>query len=91
MTGNTSENEMITERPRRPMGRPRNPNRWNADGTLKSDVFTLYFKEHYHKPHTCEYCGKTRKCSDNIARHQKSANCMEARQKLGLTLPLSLV
>jgi hypothetical protein len=90
MTLNDSDNE-INEKPQKPMGRPRNPNRWNPDGTLKTDVYTLYFKEHYHKPHTCEYCGKVRKCSDNVARHQKSARCVAARKKLGLTLAFSLV
>ena len=61
------------------LGRPVNPNRWLSDGTL--DV-NYYFKLNYHKPHTCEYCGKTRKCSDNILRHLKSARCMKARAQL---------
>ena len=91
MTQNISDNELTSsetnEIPRRPLGRPRSkPERWNPDGTLSSEYITAYFKEHWHKPHTCEYCGKVRKCSDNVARHQRSARCVAARKKLGLTL-----
>ena len=87
MTPNNSDNEMSAneniEKQRQPMGRPKKPKRWNPDGSLRTEY---YFKEHFHKPHTCEYCGKVRKCSDNIARHQKSAKCVQARTLLGLAL-----
>ena len=99
MTEYTSDNDS-TERNdstknkkiRKPLGRPRtNPSRWNPDGSLSSEYINAYFKEHYHKPHICEYCGKERKCSDNIIRHQKSARCVEARKQLGLILPFPLL
>jgi len=61
------------------LGRPINPSRRLADGTIDPNY---YFKLNYHKPHTCEICGKTRKCSDNIMRHLKSARCLKARAQL---------
>ena len=91
MTFKNSDNEMTSsekdETQHKTIGRPRNPKKWNPDGTLNTEYSTLYFREHYHKPHTCEYCGKIRKCSDNVVRHQRSARCVKARQLLGLTLP----
>ena len=63
------------------IGRPKNPDAWLPDGSFNSNH---YFKLNYHKPHTCEYCGKTRKCSDNIIRHMKSARCTKARELLEL-------
>jgi len=95
MTFNNSEDELTSsekdEKQHKRMGRPRNPKRWNSDGTLNTDYSTIYFKEHFHKTHTCEYCGKIRKCSDNVARHQKSARCIKARTLLGLALPFPAV
>lgn len=61
------------------LGRPINPNRRLPDGTIDP---SYYFKLNYHKPHTCEICGRTRKCSDNILRHLKSAKCLKARAAL---------
>ena len=83
MTSETSDNE-ITQKQRKQVGRPRNPKRWNSDGTPDPNFITTYFKERYHKPHTCEYCGKVTKCSDNVARHQQSFRCVEARKQLGI-------
>lgn len=80
MTPEISESEIIYKQSK-PMGRPRTSKRWNPDGTLNTSYF---FKEFYHKPHTCEYCGKVRKCSDNVARHQQSFRCVEARKRLGI-------
>ena len=45
----------------------------------KQEYFYNYFKEHSHRMHVCPHCGKVRKCSDNIARHEKSKKCMKAR------------
>lgn len=61
------------------LGRPINPDKWLPNGMMDT---SYYFKLNYHKPHTCEICGRTRKCSDNIIRHQKSARCMKARALL---------
>ena len=63
-------------------GRPINPACHLPDGSVDPNY---YFKIKYHKPHTCEFCGKTRKCSDNVARHQRSARCAKARAMLEQT------
>ena len=68
----------------------RNPLRWNPDGSpnttyikaISREYFNAYFQKHFHTPHTCEICGTTRMCSDNVIRHQKSLKCMKARKLL---------
>ena len=64
------------------LGRPRKNDRWLPDGTFDLNFYNVYFEQHYHKPHTCIYCGKTRKCCDNKIRHEKSKKCQLARQLL---------
>ena len=76
MTSNKEHQNISTK-----LGRPINPERWLSDGTIDPNY---YFKLNYHKPYTCEFCGKTRKCSDNILRHLKSARCVKARLLLDM-------
>lgn len=45
-----------------------------------------YFQKYYHKMFcegfTCSICGKTLKQSQQIRRHEKSAYCLKAKNKL---------
>ena len=69
----------VPTEPRRARGRPRNPNRVNADGSynrkpLDPDYFKTYYKRRK-KMVACEICGK--EVMDSYLRmHQTTSGCM---------------
>ena len=75
------------------MGRPRNPLRWNEDGTYKNRVITEdgkinneyynnYWRTHLNKPSVCENCGSIIKSLDYKKIHVKTKKCLEFKKRL---------
>ena len=47
--------------------------------TYQKEYHSKYFKEKLNTPYTCNICGKTLTNSSNIKRHEKSKQCIKAK------------
>ena len=81
------EENITTTTNKRTRGRPINPARHLPDGSYnKRCLDPEYGKKYYYKTYrvnyTCSICGKELTTNQKIKRHENSAFCLKAKQKL---------